>query len=148
MPVALPALPALMAGHALKADATAAAQAALEQLRQLVSAYDLTLSLVADLPQAARQALTSALTERAERVDRLARNCQDRLDEATAFVRSFGATCSPTDMVEVPGPFFEMLSPYLDEAMDPVLGTISRRATCSPEEVAAFFPRPRPSLAA
>jgi hypothetical protein len=41
-----------------------------------------------------------------------------------------------------------MLSPYLDDAMDPVLGAISRRATCTPEEVAALFPPPRPTLAA
>jgi hypothetical protein len=148
MPVALPALPALMAGQALRTDAMAAAQAALEQVRQLVSAYDLTLSLVRDLPPPARDALTAALSDRATVLDRLARHCKARLDEATDFVRSLDAALSPTDLVEVPGPFFEMLSPYLDDAMDPVLGAISRRATCSPEEVAAIFPRPRPTLAA
>jgi hypothetical protein len=113
-----------MAGQALKADAMTAAQAALDQVRQLVSAYDLTLSLVRDLPPAARGVLTAALSDRAATLDRLAQNCGARLDEATEFVRSFDATLSPTDLVEVPGPFFEMLSPYLDDAMDPVLGAI------------------------
>jgi hypothetical protein len=137
-----------MAGQALKAEATAAAQAVLDQVRQLVSAYDLTLSLVHDLPPAAREALGTALSERAATLDHQANHCRARLDEAAAFLRSFDATVSPTALVEVPGPFFEMLSPYLDDAMGPVLGVISRRATCTPEEVAALFPRPRPTLAA
>ena len=50
-------------------------------------------------------------------------------------------------MVEVPAAFYEMLSPYLDDAMAPVLAAISRRVGdgCSAREVEALFPGPAPA---
>lgn len=150
MTTRLPALPALVAARALQEDAAAAARRALQQVKQLLGCYDLALSVVGDLPASAREALVTALQRRLRATERAARACQERLEEAQAFCGSFRYTPSPVAMVEVPGALFEMLSPYLDDAMALVLDRISRRvgAGCTAEEVGRYFPVPRPVLAA
>ena len=150
MTIRLPALPALVAARSLRGDAAAAARRALDQVRQLLGCYDLALSLVADLPAPARTGLVEALHKRLVATERAARSCQSRLDEATTFCENLRHTPSPVAMVEVPGEFFEMLSPYLDDAMAPVIDRISRRAGpgCTLEAVGRYFPPPRSVLAA
>lgn len=146
MTIRLPALPALVAAHALREDAAQAARRSLDQIRQLLGCYDLAIGLVGDMPPAARTAMAEALRNRLVATEARARACQERLDEASAFCASLRHTPSPTAMVEVPGSLFEMLSPYLDDAMAPVLDRISRRAGsgCTAEDVGLFF---RPALA-
>lgn len=141
MTVSLPALPALLAGRALRDEAAAAAGKVMDQVRTLLACYDLTLALIDDMPEAARLAATQALTRRLAAIDRAARHCLDRLDEAAGLCRSLDGLGSPLATVEVPDPLFEMLSPYLDDAMAPALAAIARRAGpgCSAEEVAALF---------
>ncbi|EYD77380.1 hypothetical protein Rumeso_01087 [Rubellimicrobium mesophilum DSM 19309] len=150
MSVRLPALPALVAGHALKADATAAAQRALAQVSQLLASYDTTRALLDDVPHPAREALAAAIHRRFAAAGRLAESCRERLDEATGFCDALRCAPSPTTMVEVPASFFEMLSPYIDDAMAPVLAAISRRAGpgCTPGDVGAWLSRPGSPLAA
>lgn len=150
MTTRLPALPALVAARALREDAAAAARRVLDQVRQLLGCYDLALAMVADLPPAAREALTEALHRRLLATDRAARACQQRLEEAQAFCASLRHAPSPVTLVEVSGDFFEMLSPYLDDAMAPVLERISRRVGdgVTADEVGRYFPPPRPAVAA
>lgn len=150
MSVRLPALPALVAGHALKADATAAAQRALDQVGQLLASYDLARSLLDDIPQNAREAVAQALHRRFAAAGRMAESCRERLEEASGFCASLRSAPSPTTPVEVPAPLFEMLSPYLDDAMAPVLATISRRVGpgCTAEDVGAFLSKPGSAVAA
>ncbi len=146
MTIRLPALPALVAARALRNDAAQAARRSLDQIKQLLGCYDLALSLVHDMPPAARDAMVAALRSRLVATEQRARACQERLDEAQAFCASLRHTPSPTTLVEVPGGLFEMLSPYLDDAMAPVLDRISRRAGsgCTAEDVGLYF---RPALA-
>ncbi len=146
MTIRLPALPALVAARALREDAARAARRSLDQIKQLLGCYDLAIGLVDDMPPAARTAMAEALRSRLLATERRARDCQERLDEAQAFCASLRDTPSPTAMVEVPPDLFEMLSPYLDDAMAPVLDRISRRAGrgCSAEDVGLLF---RPALA-
>lgn len=150
MTIRLPALPALVAARALRDDAASAARRALDQVRQLLGCYDLALALVSDLPATAGEEMVDALRKRLVTTERIARSCQARLDEASAFCEALCRTPSPIAMVEVPGEFFEMLSPYLDDAMAPVLERISRLAGpgCTREAVGRYFPPPRSALAA
>lgn len=148
MPIRLPALPALVAARALQADAALAARRALEQVRQLLAGYDLLREVLDDLPPASREDGAAALLRRLRAADRKALSCQERLEEATGFCASLRAVDSPTALVEVSANFFEMLSPYLDEAMEPVLARISRRTGLAPSDVEMIFPRPRPAIAA
>lgn len=149
MTIRLPALPALVAARALHRDAAQAARRSLDQVKQLLDCYDLALSLVHDMPAAARAAMAEALRNRLVTTEQRARGCQERLDEATALCATLRDTPSPTAMVEVQGSLFEMLSPYLDDAMAPVLDRISRRAGtgCTAEDVGLLFPPARPALA-
>jgi hypothetical protein len=149
MSIHLPALPALAAGHALRADAMAAAHRSMDQVRQLLGSYDLVRSLMDDVPQVARDSLAMALHRRFAAAGRLADSCRERLDEAAGFCASLQDADSPTSLVEVPAPFYEMLSPYLDDAMAPVLDAISRRVGpgCTTEEVGAYLAKPGPAFA-
>jgi hypothetical protein len=149
MSIHLPALPALVAGHALRDDAMAAAHRAMDQVRQLLASYDLVRTLMDDVPQGAREAMALALHRRFAAASRLADTCRERLDEAAGFCASLHHADSPVTPVEVPGPFYEMLSPYLDDAMAPVLDAISRRAGpgCTAEEVGAYLAKPGPAFA-
>lgn len=148
--ISLPALPALVAGRALRDDATAAARRSLEEARRLLASYDVTMNMIEGLPDQAQGLVAQALQRRLTAANRLAQSCQHRLDDAALFCRSLDRVSSPVAMVEVSGAFFEMLSPYLDDAMEPVLRSISRRVGhgCSADQVETFFPRPKPSLAA
>ena len=150
MSVRLPALPALVAAHALKADAMAAAQRALDQVARLLASHDVTRSLFDDVPPPAREALAAAIHRRYAAAGRLAESCRERLEEATGFCDALRCAPSPTTPVEVPAPLFEMLSPYIDDAMAPVLAAISDRVGpgCTAEEVGAFLSRPGSPLAA
>ena len=150
MTIRLPALPALVAARALREDAAAAARRALGLVKQLLGSYDLALALLEDLPASAREAMVAALHRRLVATERLARSAQARLDEVSVFCDLLRATPSPVAMVEVSGELFEMLSPYLDDAMAPVLDRISRRAGpgCTIEAVGRYFPPPCPVLAA
>lgn len=148
MTIRLPALPALVAARALRDDAAQAARGALDQVKQLLGCYDLALSVVADLPAATRDGLREALHGRLVSTERSARTAQERLEEVQAFCATLQRTPSPIAPVEVSETLFEMLSPYLDDAMAPVLARISRRAGASAEEVGRYFPAPRPVLAA
>jgi hypothetical protein len=148
MTIRLPALPALVAARALQDDAGRAARRALDQVQQLLGCYDLALSVVAELPAAARDGMTRTLHKRLVATERAARAAQQRLEEVQAFCASFRRTASPVAMVEVSGTLFEMLSPYLDDAMAPLVERISRRAGTSAEEVGRYFPAPRPAFAA
>jgi hypothetical protein len=147
MSVHLPALPALVAGQALRADAMTAAHRAIDQIRHLLASYDLVHAILDDVPQAARESVAAALHRRFSAASRMADLCRERLDEAAGFCASLHDADSPVTMVEVPSPLFEMLSPYLDDAMDPVLAAISRRVGpgCTSEEVRALFPPPLPA---
>jgi len=149
MSIHLPALPALVAGQALRSDAMDAAHRAMDQVRQLLASYDLVRSLMDDVPQTARDSLALALHRRFAAAGRLADSCRERLDEAAGFCATLDHAPSPVTMVEVPGPFYEMLSPYLDDAMAPVLDTISRRVGpgCTSEEVGAYLAKPGPAFA-
>ena len=148
--ISLPALPALVAGRALRDDAAAAARRSLEDAQRLLVSYDVTLSMMVGLPDHAQGPVAQALQRRLTAANRLAQACQNRLEDAAWFCRSLDRVSSPVAMVEVSSTFFEMLSPYLDDAMEPVLKTISRRVGpgCNADQVEAFFPRPKPSLAA
>ncbi|TNC72243.1 hypothetical protein [Rubellimicrobium roseum] len=150
MSIRLPALPALVAGRALKADTVVAAQRALDEANRLLQGFEVALSLLDDLPDLARPALVEALRHRLAAADRRARASQDRLEEVTGFCGSLRSAASPVEMIEVPAALFEMLSPYLDEAMRPVLQTLSRRAGpgCSVEMVESYFPSPSPAVPA
>ena len=150
MPVHLPALPALVAGHALKADAMAAAHRALAQVTRLLDSHDVTRSLLDEVPQAAREALSAAIHRRYAAAGRLAESCRERLEEATGFCDTLRCAPTPTTLVEVPVPFFEMLSPYIDDAMAPVLAAISRRAGpgCTADDVGAYLSGPGSAVAA
>ena len=149
MTIHLRALPALVAARALRKDA-AAARRTLDLVRKLLGSYDLALALLADLPVPAREAMVAALHKRLVATERLARSAQARLDEVSVFCDLLKGTPSPVAMVEVSVDLFEMLSPYLDDAMAPVLARISRRAGpgCTVETVGRYFPPPRPVLAA
>ncbi len=148
--ISLPALPALVAGRALKVDAAVAAERALEDARRLLACYDMTVSVMDEMPGTAKGLVAEVLHQRLAAANRKAKACQERLDDAAGFCRSLSQAASPVMMVEVSGPFFEMLSPYLDDAMQPVLETISRQVGfgCTADQVGAIFPRPRPTLAA
>ena len=148
--ISLPALPAMVAGRALKADTAAAAQRALDQAKRLLAWYDLTLGVMDELADATHGELVQVLQRRLLAANRATIACHERLDDATEFCRSLDRVTSPVAMVEVPSTFFEMLSPYLDDAMEPVLQAISRRvgSGCSTDEVEAYFPKPKPTLAA
>ncbi|WP_210528286.1 hypothetical protein [Rubellimicrobium arenae] len=150
MTISVPSLPALVAGRALKADAAAAAERTLRDAARLLDAYELAAGLMDSLPDEARASFAQALARKLAATDSMAKACQSRLDEAVEFCRSFGRFVSPVEMVEVPGAFFEMLSPYLDDAMDPVHRMLAKRAGpgCSVELVESFFPRPVPVGAA
>lgn len=149
MLVSLPALPALVAGRALRTDAVSAAQRALEETGRLLDGYEVFLGLIGDLPEEVRPALAEALRKRLAAADRRAQSCRDRLDDVAGFCRTVHSASSPVEMVEVPAPLFEMLSPYIDDAMRPVLRTISRKAGagCTVEVVESYFPKPVPTSA-
>lgn len=142
MTIRLPALPALVAARALEHDAALAARRALDGVRQLLGCYDLALSVVGDLAPPAREEMTRALHGRLVATERGARAAQGRLEEVRAFRRALGRVPSPVAMVAVGASLFEMLSPYLDDAMAPVLDRIGRRAGASAEEVGRLFPQP------
>lgn len=150
MSVRLPALPALIAGQALKSDAALAAQRTLDQARRLLASYDLAHTILEEIPQHAREAVAVALHRRLAAAHRTADLCRERLDEAAGFCASLRGAGSPVAMVEVPAPLFEMLSPYIDDAMEPILAGISRRvgSDCTPQEAGSLFPRPGPAFAA
>jgi hypothetical protein len=140
----VPALPALVAARALRDDATAAARRALDQVSRLLRAYDLALDVVGDLPPDAQAALAGALHRRLQTTDRNARACEARLGEAHELCEEAARAPSPTDLLPVAAPLFEMLSPYLDDAMAPVLAGISAKVGggCTPRDVARIFPAP------
>ncbi len=148
MTIRLPALPALVAARALRDDAAQAARGALDQVKRLLGGYDLALSVVADLPAATRDGLREALHRRLVATERSARAAQARLEEVQELCATLRRTSSPVAMVEVSEALWEMLSPYLDDAMAPLLDRISRRAGTSAEEVGRYFPSPRPAFAA
>jgi len=150
MSVRLPALPALVAGHALKADAMAAAHKALTQVSRLLASHDVTRSLLDDVPQSSRESLAAAMHRRYVAASRLAESCRERLEEATGFCDALRHAPSPTTLVEVPVSLYEMLSPYIDDAMEPVLATISHRAGagCTARDVGAYLARPGSALPA
>jgi hypothetical protein len=147
MPTRLPALPALVAARALEADATAAARRALDEVRHLLAGYDLVRDLLDGLPGHVRNAGTAALARRLRAADERARACQDRLEEASVFRAAVRSLDSPTAPVDVPAGLWEMLSPYLDDAMAPVLQGISRRvgSGCTADDVSHLF---RPAVTA
>jgi hypothetical protein len=144
MTTRLPALPALVAARALREEATAAARRSLDQVRDLLSCYDLALAVARDLPPSAREVLVDALHGRLVATEGAAQACQARLEEVGRFCDRLRAIPRPNAMVEVPAPLFEMISPYLDDAMEPVIAAISRRAGpgCSAEAVGRYFAQP------
>ena len=150
MSVRLPALPALVAGHALKADAMAAAHRALTQVTRLLDSHDVTRSLLDEVPPTAREALSAAIHRRYAAAGRAAESCRERLEEATGFCAALQNAPTPTTLVDVPLAFFEMLSPYIDDAMAPVLATISHRAGpgCTADDVGAYLSKPGSTVAA
>ncbi len=148
MTIHLPALPALVAGRALQSDCAEAARRALEEVRNILTGFDLARGVVHDLPAEAAQAMAAALARRLTEADRKARACRERLDEIRGFCTTLHATESPVAMVAVSEALWEMLSPYVDEAMAPVIDRISGRVGCSPEEAAGYFPAARPAMAA
>jgi uncharacterized Fe-S cluster-containing protein len=141
MPTCLPALPALVAARALEADASAAARNALAQVRRTLDGYDLLRDLLDDMPASTREAGTAAFARRLRAVDAMAQACRERLEEAQEFCASLRGVDSPLSLVEVPPALWEMMSPYLDDAMEPVLDRISRRAGCPVEDVGRIFDR-------
>lgn len=149
MSVRVPALPALVAGQALKSEAAASAQRTLGRIRQMLASYDLARDLLDDVPLPAREALASALHRRLRAAGQSADLCRERLDEVEELCASLRDAPSPVAIIDVPDDLFEMLSPYMDEAMEPVLFAISRRVGpgCTAEEVNALFPRPQPAHA-
>lgn len=150
MTIVLPALPALMAGQALRSEAEVAARRTLDQIRRLLDSYDLVRSLLDEVPPAAREVLAAALGRRLAAAGQGADHCRQRLDEAAELCAAIRDVPSPVDPVEVSDPLFEMLSPFLDDAMEPVLADISRRAGpgCTPEDVRGLFPPARPAIPA
>lgn len=150
MPTRLPALPALVAARALEADAASAARRALDQVQRMLGAYDMLRDLLQDMPEPTRDAGGAALARRLRAADLMARACQDRLEEARGLCASLRAVDSPLALVEVPGALWEMLSPYLDDAMEPVLDRISRRVGegCTAEEVGRLLSPSGSALAA
>ncbi len=148
MPTCLPALPALVAARALEADASAAARRALDQVRRVLDGYDVLRNLLEDLPPPTREAGNAALADRLRAADAMAQACQERLEEAQVFCASLRNVDSPLSLVAVPSGLWEMLSPYLDDAMEPVLDRISRRAGCSVEDAGRVFLRPGQTLPA
>ncbi len=148
MPTCLPALPALVAARALEADASTAARRALDQVRRMLDGYELLRGVLDDLPPPTREAGTAALARRMRAADAMAQACQARLREAQAFCSTLRDVDSPLSVVEVPPSLWEMLSPYLDDAMEPVLDRISRRAGCSAQDVGRLFERPGQTLPA
>lgn len=148
MPIRLPALPALMAARALEADAAQAAQRALERVKTVLAGYDVLRDVLDVLPDEARAAGLGALAEKIRAADRLGRACRERLEEARGFRASLQDVDCPTAPVEVPPLFFEMLSPYLDDALAPALSAISQRAGCAPSEAGRFLTGPGRALAA
>ncbi|MBP1807268.1 hypothetical protein [Rubellimicrobium aerolatum] len=144
MPISLPSLPALVALRALQAEAAAAAVHALDDAQRVLGSYDVVLEVTADLPEESRVAVLRALARRLAAADHRTRACQARVDEAVRFGRTLRGKPSPVDLVEVPADLFEMLSPYLDDAMTPVLRAIAGRAGrgCSAEVVESYFPQP------
>ena len=147
MPVSLNALPALFAGRALKADAVTAAQRTMQETSRLLQGYDLSVSILKGLPGAARDKAMRTLHARMAAGDRKAKAASDRLTEAEAFCRRAEAVASPTDPILVEDAVFEMLSPYIDDAMEPVLADLASRSGATPEAVASIFSKPRPALA-
>lgn len=148
MPIQIPALPALVAGRALQADAAAAARRALEEVRKVLAGFDLARGVMGDLPDEAAKAMGAALARRLAQADARARATRERLDGIVAFCTALHGAPSPVEMVEVEEGMWEMLSPYLDEAMAPVIDRISDRAGVTAEEAAGYFPLPRPAFAA
>lgn len=140
----VPALPALVAARALHDDAARAARAALDQVTRLLRTYDLALEVLRDLPPPLQSGVAEALGRRLSSTETRARAAEARLDEARRLCRDAGAAPGPTAPVAVESPVFDMLAPYLDDAMQPVCARISARVGrgLTADDIAGFFPAP------